>query len=279
MKRFLLILFISMILPGVYFCNGEANPFDLGIEDYNKDYPEKPTITKDNELDTLNLINYYRTVAGLNSVDIDYDLSLHSSVHLEYVLKKSKLTHDGTEYGDKCLLADKADGMYEAIDLWINSLYHRIPILNKNLERIGFAFKDGYAVLNIKEGIELKNNENENVDDLIVFPPDRINNVPTTFSTNEIPNPIPEDYEIPTGSFITVHFSERAMIHTDLRAWLYDENGNEVEIKSGIVKEWSNVFSIIPRFPLRANSRYSIEIYGIVNEKIMSRQWSFTTSR
>lgn len=82
----------------------------------------------------------------------------------------------------------------DSIDMWIGTVYHRFPLLQYNIDRIGFAYDEGpeadVIVLDMGSLEEPRLAENENRYRWICWPPDGMKGVPRVFSFTEHPNPL-----------------------------------------------------------------------------------------
>jgi len=106
---------------------------------------------------TLDLLNAYRTTCGLQSVKLDPRLSAGCEKHAQYL--RLNLNHPSTEglgmhnedpklpgYTPEGAIAGKAGVItvnsdpLSAIPAWIDTLYHRVPLIEPNLRRVGFGY-------------------------------------------------------------------------------------------------------------------------------------------
>ncbi len=90
------------------------------------------------------------------------------------------------EAGVGALLACDREGLGlgRAVDRWVNSLYHRLPLLDPGLRRVGVATYAGFACLHYASGtVELTTERH------VVWPPDGTTGVPRAFAGREQPCP------------------------------------------------------------------------------------------
>lgn len=108
------------------------------------------------EAKTLDLVNAYRTTAGLGKVQLDADLSKSCAKHAAYL--RQNLRHPATDglgmhAEDPKLPGYSAEGQKAgkgsvitlptdpllAVPVWMNTLYHRVPLLDPRLRKVGLA--------------------------------------------------------------------------------------------------------------------------------------------
>jgi uncharacterized protein YkwD len=107
--------------------------------------------------EVLRKVNEQRKAAGLSPVEMDASLSRGCLLHARYVAANSdhpKVQGLGVHQEDSTLPGATPEGAQaaraaviaqvslplEALSYWMGSFYHRIPILDPNLKRIGFAY-------------------------------------------------------------------------------------------------------------------------------------------
>jgi len=155
----------------------------------------------------LRLVNHYRQVAGLTSVELDRKLSAGCMEHANYMVQ-----NQGTEAmvglnphtqrsnlpgasaaGAACAkAADLFLGVSDlgvAIEVWMAGMYHRRPMLDPQLERIGV----GYARLPdgmLTAALRFENAARRRGGWPVAYPADKQTDVPLDYGA-EIPNPIP----------------------------------------------------------------------------------------
>jgi hypothetical protein len=158
----------------------------------------------DPEHKILARVNEYRKNAGLSLVELDETLSVGCRAHCNYLVKndgKPELeglkaheevmtlpgaTEEGAKAGPKSDIA-LGEGPVESVDAWVASLYHRVPILNPGLKKIGAGFMTGthygkVCVLDIQTDVEDAQGE-------VLYPADKLADVPGRFF-DETPDPL-----------------------------------------------------------------------------------------
>lgn len=162
--------------------------------------------------DGLALLAEFRSLAGLSPPQVDDAMSAGCAAHLDYLVWESTTggkgtcflshtedDHDNPYYAPEHEAAGKdsviacavgSDGrqtLAQAVDVWMNSLYHRLPLLHPGLTKIGYASKDGYNCINYRSGTD----ETVVVTPLtpVLWPPDGLADVPRSFVGHEVPCP------------------------------------------------------------------------------------------
>jgi hypothetical protein len=111
----------------------------------------------------------------------------------------------------------------------------------------------------------------------IPFPADGQTGVPTVFRGNELPDPVPPGGKIPTGYPITVNYNPFVNVLL-VSAGITDPSGLQVDAytlpPSG---SGENVLTILPKQPLKPNTRYSVSANVRIEGVSKQLQWSFTT--
>lgn len=168
-------------------------------------YPAPSADTGNAVADGLARINQIRTNLGMDPVVEDGTMSGGCRTHLQYLERLSAnlggpvLAHEedparsyysaeGNQAGIDAVLAYGLDSMPRSIDGWIDSLYHRLPLLHPGLGRIGIAFQNDYACLLYRPGTD----ESVSLAHPILYPtPDGTDARP--FPGNEAPCPTRPD--------------------------------------------------------------------------------------
>jgi Cysteine-rich secretory protein family len=162
----------------------------------------------------LRLLNHYRQLSGLTPVKLDRKLSAGCMEHANYMVQnqgtdamaglnphtqRSDLP-GASAAGAACAKAadlyPRVSDLGVAIDAWMAGMYHRRPMLDPQLERIGV----GYARL--PDGM-FENATRKGGTWPVAYPADKQRDVPLDYGA-ELPNPIPSHG---TGGYaITLQF-------------------------------------------------------------------------
>jgi len=247
----------------------------------------------------LERLNAHRQAAGLEHLALDSGLSKGCAAHAAYLLRNvdepatqglglhtedPKLpgyTKEGERAGKAAVIFLGKDGP-EAVDGWVGSLLHRIPLLQARLRKIGYGVARGgpasvTVVLDATNGMGVGKDA-----PVVLYPANGQKGVPLAF-TPEIPDPIPESPDKKAGYPVTAIFSEGALVK-DVKASMKDGAGRELSFwlsspeKPAAADYQRNTIGIIAQEPLQPSTTYTVAIAARVTGKPWSRTWSFTTA-
>jgi hypothetical protein len=165
-----------------------------------------------------------------------------------------------------------------AIDVWMAGMYHRRPMLDPQLERIGV----GYARLPdgmLTAALRFENATRRGGTWPVAYPADKQADVPLEYGA-ESPNPIPNHSS--GGYPITLQFPPFDKV-TGVSAKLNDAKGNPVEFFLSDPQHPATSFGqfgvicLIPKQSLQAEHAYSVRIDATWKGKPGSWTWSFST--
>lgn len=249
--------------------------------------------------DVVDRLNAHRRAAGLEAVTLDPVLSKGCAAHAEYLVKN--VEHPSTQglglHGEDPKLpgytkegerAGKGSVIFlgleppQAIEGWMSSLLHRIPLLQSRLKKIGVGVAIGgpakvTVVLDATNGLGVGKDA-----PVVIYPADQQKDVPTAF-TAEIPDPIPESPDKKAGFPITAIFAEGALVK-EVKASLKDAAGNDIEAwlstpeKPAAADYQRNTIGLIPKAPLQPGAMYTVAIAARVTGKPWVRTWTFATA-
>ena len=225
------------------------------------------------------LLNHYRQLAGLTPVKLDQKLSAGCMGHAIYMVQ-----NQGTDAmaglnphtqrpnlpgasaaGAACAkAADLFPGVSDlgvAIEAWMAGMYHRRPMLDPQLERIGV----GYARLPdgmLMAALRFENTTLRRGGWPVAYPADNQTDVPLEYGT-EFPNPIPNHG---TGGYaITLQFPPFDKV-TGVSAKLTEVSGKSVEFFLSDPEQPATSFGqfgvicLIPKQSLQAQHAYTVRI-------------------
>ncbi len=163
-----------------------------------------------------------------------------------------------------------------AVTDWIDSVFHRVPLLRADLVEVGFG--DAYLrPLSVQVMDLAYRPDGPATGRIVLYPAPDQQDVPPQFNGNEIPDPAP-NAAYPVGYPITATFDRLARVRvTD---WHLRDQGR-VDL-AGIAltpdkPEMENSFAFLANSPLQAGATYSMELNGTLNGTAFHRVWSFTT--
>ena len=251
------------------------------------------------ELRVKRLVDRYRAAVGLSAATLDAKLSKGCMEHAQYMrLNKDSdaiaglnahhqrpnlrgASADGAACGEAADLFFGVSDLEVAVDGWMSGLYHRRPILTPTLERIGV----GYAKLpdgSYMAALMFVDAKGGDVSAKwpVAYPADNQGGVPLEFGS-EIPNPVPGGAR--AGYPITIQFPPFEKV-TDVRATLVDERGKDVAFYLSDPEHPATpsfgqygVVCLIPKLPLRPDSRFEVRVDAAWKGKASTWRWSFRT--
>lgn len=177
--------------------------------------------------------------------------------------------------GHSVIAPGDGDGV-SAIESWMGTFYHRLPLLDPGLLRVGLGISGDCVVMDSGSMVEFVNQGWH-----VGWPPDNATNVPTRF-VPELPNPVPGEDQSKFGYPITLQVG----VSTD---------GSEVEVDmrlldgSEVVPCWfsspqkptyielapAGAFCLIPKQRLKASTTYTVEAVFRRDPKRVT--WTFRT--
>lgn len=170
------------------------------------EYPDPPIPTGDVAADGLAHLNWIRHIVGLPAVTQDLTSTHGCQVHLDYLealsaevgspqlghqedLSKPYASAEGNRAGINSVLSLGQSDISDAIDGWINTLYHRLPLLHPGLQTVGIAYQNRYACILYRDGTD----ERVVAPHPIFWPPPDIVGTDRQFGGNESPCPTVEN--------------------------------------------------------------------------------------
>ncbi|MBA2544870.1 MAG: CAP domain-containing protein [Deltaproteobacteria bacterium] len=302
----------SLVLVALVACSAAADPArplsppDPPRRDPNLK-PEPGVAPASPELRVKNLVDRYRAAVGLPAVTLDPVLSKGCMEHAEYM----RLNKDGeamrglnahqqrpslpgaTPEGAKCgKAADLFPGVSDlevAVDGWMAGLYHRRPILDPTLAKIGVGYSklpDGsyMAALMFVDG-----KDNASADKWpVAYPADKQGDIPLDFG-NEVPNPVPGGGR--AGYPITIQFPafDKVTGVTAKLDMVAAGSGGGAGAGKPVPFHLSDpehpatsfgqygVVCLIPKLPLQPRTTYRASVTATWKGTTKTHSWAFTT--
>jgi len=160
---------------------------------------------------------------------------------------------------------------------WVDSVYHRFPLMIPNLDAIGFgeAFGGNLPIDVLDMSYRSEAGDPRQV---VAYPAEGQVAVPTSFFGNELPDPVPPGGKFPTGYPITLNFNQFVSASMPV-AELRDGAGNRVDsyvLPASPNDE--NVLTILPKGQLSPSTTYRVHVSGTLAGTAFSKDWSFTTA-
>jgi len=259
--------------------------------------PSQVQVDESSASTAVAILNHYRSLGSLAPVTLDDDLCKGCQLHANYLAANSvSLASVGLQahtetagalgYTTQGAHAAGNSVIYEgvsptvAVNNWMQTLYHRLGMMDPNLTRVGFGSSHGYQVMDIGSG-RLRGWVAH--DSISIFPWPGMTGIGGAY-IREIPHPIPDDNEI--GVPITIEFfGMRGLQIGQPTVTLKDlTHGNAlgayVEYPGHpFLPEWdlSQLIAIIPHAPLPGGSTIQVEVNAQVDGGPFSAKWQFTT--
>jgi uncharacterized protein YkwD len=244
-------------------------------------------------LEVVAKVNAHRRAARLRPVALDLELSRGCFAHARYLVlnaghpstqglgmhnEDAKLpgyTAEGRRTGRDSVIATGVPPAASVED-WMATFYHRVPLLEPDLGRIGFGFARGgpngwVTVLNASTS--------HGREPAVLFPGDGQKDVSLRLSTDEetlaaLPEAKGREAGYPiTASFQTGRTIERAEVS------LLAEQGKEVAVWTiARARGAASTICAVPREPLRPGTTYTVKMSARVAGRAWSEAWTFTTA-
>jgi tetratricopeptide (TPR) repeat protein len=264
-------------------------------------YVDLDKAANDRQSQALTSVNQYRKLAGLAPVTSSNVIHQSALAHAFYTffngaspsirdLGIHKEESGGQGYiGDNVLaraqhygypqrsmaevITHRADPAASVSD-WIDSVYHRIPILRADLMELGFG--DAYLGPMTVQVMDMSYRE-VSTGRVILYPAANQVNVPLAFNGNEIPDPAP-NAAYPIGYPVTATFDRNAKV-TIGAFHLRDPSGADLPgISLPPSGETENSFAFLANTPLQPGATYSADLTYTLNGVAGHKTWRFTTA-
>lgn len=243
----------------------------------------------------LSILNSARKTAGLDTVIVSATLSKGCNNHAKYlVINKHDTgtrgmsahkeypslkgyTTEGEDAAQSSVIAYTKP--FGAIQSWLATFYHRIPLLQPTLKEIGIGYyeKDGYGVSLVDC---ISGTKGPILINTIYYPSENQKNVPVAMS-REIPNPTGTNSTC--GFPITIYFTRKHQHITNVTFKLTDNKNNEIycfistpEKPATYFSQWNSICAI-PKQPLEYNTTYTVTMTCMVSGEMRTKTYSFTT--
>jgi cysteine-rich repeat protein len=197
----------------------------------------------------------------------------------------------GVQFFDRMSAVGAGPAMFEtmafvgdptsAVDEWLNTVFHRIPILHPNLGSFGYGLSTANGRSN--DVADYSSGAAADASAVIVWPPPNATNIPGSFDTRfEGPSPTPPPGGgTTTGPLISVFFPNGNGSITSHA--IKDGGGNTLPDTMIAPSDPSfgafmmGSYCFYAAGPAAPGSHFTIEIAGTVNGQSFSTSWSFTT--
>jgi uncharacterized protein YkwD len=168
-----------------------------------------------------------------------------------------------------------------AISTWVNSVWHRIPILDPGTTVLGYGNSSGTACDTMDFGPGMKTPTTT----VIVYPYDGQTGIPLSFNGQyEGPMPPAPSSGWPSSDPITVYAQKIVVTEHTLmidgtsdpidHVWL-DSTATQLDASSQ--QELKNVVFMYANKPFAAMTKYRVKVSGTFAGGALSKEWTFTT--
>jgi|GEM_PF-634702 len=274
----------------------------------------------------LALVNEARAAAGTGALTLDDRIVQAAQSHAEYVAKhfenydltgmsvhdedetwsgftgvkfKDRLTHFGYPFTNGWEIIAFYNDPALAVPAWLETLYHRVPIVHPNAHQIGYGgAKVGGARVDV---MDFAGTYQPQSDQPVAWPHDGMQGVRPSWSGMEDPRPYlppqgdpsdPETYEqfgYPSGPVITLEFpfshdstasvfelrdAAGALVPTQ---WLGPKAAGATPNPWTDDKYLIGTHAIIPFDPIASNATFTAHFVGTFDGAPLDKSWSFTT--
>lgn len=276
---------------------------------------------------------------SLTECEMDAEASIGCDLHANYVARHPELEQDpslgiheedpanadftrrGQQAGQGNIVTRRGRATEsfarDSVDGWISAPFHRFPMLEHNIKRLGYAHVDGepISVSVLDMGSLEEPYDPQAAPRFVVWPAPNMKNVPTSFGSPEWPNPLadqPEDQRDVTKCGYTVSMQlqhEIAVTVGECSIELWEaRKGGKLPAKNYVAKgqseyrDWTDrgkkqvecwvhtpqvplnkerddrdVLFAIPKQPLDANTAYQVRCTVQVGADPLVFFWEFTT--
>lgn len=263
-------------------------------ESVGSDSQAVPTASADypyteGQLKALDHLNAIRARAGLSSVKLNSILTKAAENHAKYNVINNNVHTDwtrahyeeegkpgftGQNPSDRSralggpqsvweIIFGGQSSYIEAIDGWIDTAYHRSPLLNPDASEIGISMVDGETVALIWQKDPEKN-------EISVYPYDGMKDVETGFYGNESPNPL-EEFNIPKSGYI-ISFEPNFQVER-VKATITNSRNEKLPFYQ------DSILYYFPAYVLDYDETYTVSIDYYVEGVKQNKTWSFTTKK
>jgi uncharacterized protein YkwD len=245
-------------------------------------------------------LNTLRTGVGLPCVAYQSAIAAAAKKHCDYYSQNETKTEcvlnphrevagctgfTGERFTDRIKKAGyNGEGIYEvmayvgdgawAVDLWLNSVWHRVPLLSHEVA----AF--GYGTTGLCDTIDFSRLSTTDKNTTVLYPAPNQTDVPTEFDGNESPLPPEPPRGWPSGYPVSLHAPGVTITEHSIVV-----DGTQQNLAHHFVRPGDPVaadllqdeFFLYTHEPLRGMTRYRVRLVGSRGGKPVTFDWSFVT--
>ncbi len=200
-------------------------------------------------------------------------------IHAEVPGQKG-FTQEGARAAKNSVIATGARDTKQALDWWMGTFYHRLPLLDPGLLHVGYGFKKGIAVLDTSSlRIDVQ------APHVVVWPPRNGRALPTHFASGEMPHPVPGEDQTAWGYPITLQiYWQRVDPPIEMSLRVGSVTGDVVPCHYSTPDKPTNpelaprgAYCLIPKQRLKSRTTYHVTATHVPGHGTI--RWSFTTGR
>jgi uncharacterized protein YkwD len=257
-------------------------------------------IRQNNELNIVAKINQIRSLCGLDGLQINPAFSKTSYDHAKYMVANNSFDRDEDETkplftgktlqdrlklqnfeGNSRELFCQTDNADKALDMIMDSTYHRLRLLDPRLKYIGYGFyKSGMNSINVFDLGYMNDSEQEKDWETIAYPVNEQTEVKVSWDGNESPDPLPNGTNKPLGYPVSILFKKE--IKKIIKAEILDNNNKPVNCFmispfTDLNNKQINGIILVPKKTLDFNTRYTVNIKIKYADEDKDYTWTFIT--
>jgi cysteine-rich repeat protein len=264
---------------------------------------EPPAGQSADQVETFHIINAIRASVGLPGQQLNAQLDQAAQAHAAYHGLNGDNTGNphteasgspgftGVNFFDRTSAAGfNGQSFFEvmaffnspqpAVDIWLNSVFHRVPLIHPNATQMGYGGAGGAG--GSADVIDFGLGASEDPTQIVLFPPPNATGVTRSFNTfQEGPTPpAAPGGNSTTGPIVSV-LSDFDIVLTESK--IFDSSGVELPTTlvspqtPGLGPFMSGTFAFYAAGPAPANATFTAHIAGTINGQAFTRDWSFTT--
>lgn len=201
-------------------------------------------------------------------------------VHQQTVDREG-FTPEGNRGGLNSVIAFGCKGPQDAIDQWMGTFFHRLPLIQPGLVGIGWGIEDGIAVLDCGSLVEVEAGGH-----YAVWPPFDAKDVPLSFQP-ELPNPVPDEDQAAWGYPITMQQPQTDNLLAYELALYKGGAPTGTPVPCHFITPQTprnpdlappNTWCLIPKAHLAPKTTYTVGVKDLTPDaKVPVWQWSFRT--
>lgn len=263
--------------------------------------PEKPNR---DQIAGLERLNEFRSLLGLSSAELDLEATIACKAHALFLQQnedhwkwpeaheedpaKPGFTTRGMRAGLNSVIVIGNDPSSridpeDSLDQWIGTVYHRFPLLEGNVRRIGFAAEGNVVVLDMGSlGTPRIVGGDQEPRKWVLFPADNMRNVPLRFHVTEVPDPLEDTPEYKEArdkesiqqragypvSLQMERFIVQQVEDARMQMWKLKKLGRQWQ-REEEVPLWVHT----PRHPLLKRQENPSVVFGIPKSYLEKREW------